>query len=295
MKYKILIMDNTTAIRHPWKREIAEKYDVTEVIGSFEALTRLKSAAYSAVIVNISLSQLKGVDAIGKIREKWQDLPIFVIYEQKDVLGLKQALTYKIRNSFPTPVDPTNLLAALSQCNSNHKQVAELGEILAESAKDNGGNGQKPGGVPSNGKSQAASKDNHGDYVDIESMFYEGLSAIAASQIEKAIKIYKDIINVTNIKREKWLHYVEESFFHLGQCHSLLKDYPKSNKYYADFITRAPHHGSVKEALLYLGRNHEAMNDLERASNYYKKVINMQPFDSFSTQAKKFLSKIAKS
>jgi tetratricopeptide (TPR) repeat protein len=287
-------MDNTTSIRNPWKRELSEKYDLTEVIGSFEALTRLKNAVYSAVIVNISLSELKGVDAIGKIRDKWPDLPIFVIYETKDLLGLKQALTYKIRNSFPAPVDSINLLAALSQVNSNNKQAAALGKLLREDDSENDMVRTTQKG-PSNGKQQVATKESQTDYIDIESLFYDGLSAIAANELEKAIKIYKDIITVTNIKREKWLHYVEESFFHLGQCHARLKDYAKSNKYYADFITRAPHHNSVKEALLYLGRNHEAMRDLDRASNYYRKVMNMQTFDAFSTQAKKFLSKISKS
>ena len=83
--------------------------------------------------------------------------------------------------------------------------------------------------------------------------------------------------------------------FHLGQCYARLKDYKQSNKYYQDFINKAPHHNCAKEALLYLGKNHQAMKDYLKATYYYKKVINMRPFDSFSTQARKLLKKISKS
>jgi tetratricopeptide (TPR) repeat protein len=294
MKSKILIMDNTTSIRNPWKRVLSENYEVTEVIGGFEAITRLKSTSYAAVIVNISLSQLKGVDAIGKIREKFSEIPIFVIYDPKDQLNLKQALVYHIKNSFPTPVDPTNLLAALSQYkNNNSSNIVNLGKKDTDTKgtkSDPSGNNHGQNGNAGSGNG----KDGKNSFVDVEAKFYEGLSAIAANQIEEAINIYRDILSLTNIKREKWLRYVEESLFHLGQCYARLKDYEKSNKYYSDFITRAPHHNCVKEALLYLGRNHEVMHDFERAANYYKRVIGMRPFDSFSTQARKFLAKISK-
>jgi DNA-binding NarL/FixJ family response regulator len=287
MKYRILIMDNTTALRNPWKRVLNENYDTTEVIGGFEALTRLKSTSYLAVIVNISLIQLNGVDAIGKIRNKFPEIPIIIIYDQKDIRNLKQALAYGVQNYLPIPVDPTNLLAALSKFTSRMPKQQEDEEEIPAADENTADHNQNASSVssPKNGK------DN---YVDIEAQFYEGLSAIASNNIEKAIKIYKDILSVTSIKKEAWLRYVEETLFHLGQCYSRIKDFEKSNKCYSDFITRAPHHNCVKEALLYLGRNHEAMNEPEKASGYYKRVINMRPFDSFSTQARKFLEKIIK-
>jgi tetratricopeptide (TPR) repeat protein len=295
MKPKILIMDNTTSIRNPWKRVLAENYDVTEVIGGFEAITRLKTAPYVAVIVNISLSSIKGVDAIRKIREKFSDISIFVVYEPKDSLNLRQATVYGIKNSFPTPVDPTNVLAALSKFKTDNGSSYVY--TIGPSKEGGGPRIEKHANTPSpNDRDRSTGeKESKHSFVDIEARFYEGLSAIAANRIDQAILIYREILSLTNIKREKWLRYVEESLFHLGQCYARLKDYEKSNKCYSDFVTRAPHHNCVKEALLYLGRNHEAMHDFEKASAYYRKVINMRPFDSFSTQARKFLNKISKS
>jgi tetratricopeptide (TPR) repeat protein len=283
-------MDNTTSIRNPWKRVVSEQYDSTEVIGGFEAVTKLKSASYSAVIVNISLAQIKGVDAIAKIREKFPEMPILVIYDPKDVQSLRQSNAYGIKNSFQMPIDPTHLLAALSQCKNNHV-VSHTQEEINSAGMEMLGENKSTTKAQLQTDNQKEAK----NYVDIEALFYEGLSAIAANHINKAIQIYKDILGLTNIKRETWLRYVEESLFHLGQCYARLKEYDKSNKFYSDFVTRAPHHNCVKEALLYLGRNYEAMNDFEKASNYYKKVITMRPFDSFSTQARKLLSKIGKS
>ena len=289
MKSKILIMDNTTALRNPWKRSLIEKYEAMEVIGGFEALTRLKSTSYLAVIVNISLVQLKGVEAIGKIRDKFPDLPIIILYDQKDIRNLKQALAYGIQNYIPIPVDPTNLLAALSKFNSQtikppqvESKAPKMDETIV-TKKNNDGNGI------SNSASKPLKTDN---YVDVEARFYDGLSAIATNDIESAIQIYRDILCLTNIKKETWIRYIEESLFHLGQCYARLKDFKTSSKFYVDFITRAPNHNCVKEALIYLGKNCEALNEPEKAANYYKKVVNMKPFDSFSTQARKFLSRI---
>jgi DNA-binding NarL/FixJ family response regulator len=272
MKAKILVMDTSTSFTSPWKKELGEKFDIEEVIGGFEAVTKLKKSSFNLIIVNISITHLNGVDAIRKIRDKYNYIPIIVLYDPKDALNLRQTMTYGIQEAIPFPVTINDLLKGINQ----HITIAD------------------ESGTTAHMTDQRQDKKKKENFVDVEALFYEALSATAANQIEKAINIYQSLLKITNIKRERWLKYIEESMFHLGQCYSRLKDYRKSNKHYQDFIARAPYHNCVKEALLYLGKNHEALHDYTKASYYYKKVINMRPFDSFSTQARKLLKKIVK-
>lgn len=272
MKINILVMDTSTSLLSPWKKELADRLNITEVIGGFEAITKLKNDVYSLILVNISINHLNGVDAIRKIRDKYQYLPIIVLYDPRDVLNLKQTMSYGIQEALPLPVTSGTILKSIS----NYVRIPDV-SLESETVQ-----------------SCETEKHKDVDYVDVESQFYEGLSAIAANQIEKAIKIYKSLLGLTNIKRERWLKYIEESMFHLGQCYARLNNYKLSNKYYTDFIQKAPYHNCVKEAFLYLGKNHETMKDYQKAIYYYKKVINMRPFDSFSTQARKLLKKIIK-
>ncbi|MBN2441898.1 MAG: tetratricopeptide repeat protein [Spirochaetales bacterium] len=273
MKINILVMDTSTSFTSPWKKELGDIFGITEVIGGFEAIAKLKSDVYSIILVNISINHLNGVDAIRKIRDKYQYIPIIVLYDPKDVLNLKQTMIYGIQQAIPLPVNSEAI----------EKSISNFVRIPNESSGDK---------KPSSHQHQVQEKKE--DFVDVEAHFYEGLSAIAANQIERAIEIYKSLLDLTNIKKERWLKYIEESMFHLGQCYARLKDFKQSNKYYSDFISKAPYHNCVKEALLYLGKNYEAMKDFPKAIYFYKKVINMRPFDSFSTQARKFLKSIVK-
>jgi len=272
MKIKILVMDTSTSFTSPWKKELSDRFVITEVIGGFEAISKLKSDVYSLLLVNISINHLNGVDAIRKIRDKYQYLPIIVLYDPKDTLNLKQTMVYGIQQALALPANSE----IIAKCISNYVRIPN------QSVE------------PELRKVDPVHEKQNNDYIDVEAKFYEGLSAIAANQVEKAIDIYKSLLKLSNIKRERWLKYIEESMFQLGQCYARLKKFKQSNKYYLEFIQKAPYHNCVKEALLYLGKNHHAMKDYQKAVYYYKKVINMRPFDSFSTQARKYLKKISK-
>ncbi|MBN2736394.1 MAG: response regulator [Spirochaetales bacterium] len=272
MKNKILLLDNSTTIFSPWKKVINQYYDCTEAIGGFESLSKLKNNDFKLVIVNLSIDKMNGVEAIEKIRSKYESIPIIVLYAPKDILNLKQAMVYRIQHALKLPIDHRELIIEA-------RKYADIESIRLTHNQD----------TPS---SSVSSIKKEANFVDVEAKFYEALSAVAGNQINHAIQIYDNLLSLTNIKKEGWRRYIEESLFHLGQCYSRLQDFEKANKYYKEFICKVPHHNCVKESILYLGQNYQAMKDYNRASAYYKKVINMKPFDSFSTQASKLLKKI---
>jgi len=276
MNCKLLLIDNTTAITNPWKKVLNANFLTSEAVGGFEAITKLKSETYDLIIVNISLSDLNGVDAIRKIRDKFYFIPIIVLHAKSDNLYLKQVKTYGIQDVLALPVDVKLLIIAISRllpaCKLNEKSNGQQHKENDE---------QKP----------VVKEDSH---VNIEEKFYEGLSAVAAMRYDNAIEIYKFILQQTNIKHESWLRYVNETYFQLGQCYANIKEYEISNQYFLTFISKAPNHIFVKETLLYLGKNYETMQNITKASYFYQKVLNTRPFDSFTTQARKFLTKMEK-
>jgi CheY-like chemotaxis protein len=278
MAGNILILDNTTIIRSPWKKMLTSRYNTAEAMGGFEAVRKLKSDSFDVVIVNISLKQIKGVDAIRKIRESFQKIPIIVLYNQQDVLDLKQAIVYGIEYSLSFPLEINNLLAALSHLIID-KKIKIVNTVKPE---------KKVSMQP-----EIKNAINQGEeYLDVEKWFYEGLSAISGGKINDAIRIFHSLLKITRIRKESWRRYLEDSLFQLGQCYATLKDYKKSNACYLQFISKAPHNTSNKSALLYLGKNYLAMKDFDKANNYLTQVVNMRPYDAFSTAARKLLKQL---
>lgn len=273
-----MILDNTTGIRSPWKRMITSRYSIAEAMGGFEAVRKLKTDYFDVVIVNISLKQIKGVEAIRKIRESFTKIPIVVLYNPKDVLDLKQAKVYGVEYALAFPLEINNLLAALTH--------------LIPSTKEKVQHTTKPAVQTPQQKPNDESVEESDEYIDVEEKFYDGLSAISAGKIKNAIIIFHSLLKITRIKKESWRRYLEDSLFQLGQCYATLKEYKKSNTCYLQFITKAPHNLSHKSALLYLGKNYVAMKEFDKAKGYLAKVLNMRPYDSFSTQARKLLKKL---
>lgn len=277
MNCKLLLVDNTTAIAHPWKKTLNSNFITSEAVGGFEAVTKLKNEVFDIIIVNISLGHLNGVDAVRKIREKYYLIPIIVLYKQADVLNLKQAKTYGIQQALQLPVNVKHLIVAISKLIPIHKIREQF-------------NGQ----VDKTKERQTGGEQHREEFINVEDRFYEGLSAIAAAQYDRAISIYQHILDLTNIKHEIWLRYINEALFQLGHCYARLKDYRRSNKHFALFITKAPRHNFVREALLHIGQNHETMENYPRAAHYYQKVLKIRPMDSYTTRARRLLNKLEK-
>jgi DNA-binding NarL/FixJ family response regulator len=278
MPAKLLIIDNTTAITNPWKKALQSRFQTSEAMGGVEAVRKLKTEPISLVIVNISLRQINGVEAIAKIRSSFDRIPIIILHDQRDVLDLKQAKAYSINGIVALPVDYKKL-------------VAEIQKVLPKDEPEKGSPREEKESVP---EQKPAANNAHAtdDPNDVEKRFYEGLTAISANNIKKAIGIFQSLISITRLKKESWRRYLEDALFQLGQCHAALGEFEKSNSCYAAFITKAPHNTSHKSALLYMGKNYIALKNYAKAAHYLNKVITAGPADSFNTQARKLLKSI---
>ncbi len=278
MPATILIIDNTSPLIHTWKKGLESQYRVIEAMGGIEAVRKIKNEAIDLVIANISLRTLNGVEAVGKIRSSYENIPVIVVHDQRDVLDLKQARAYNVNTAMCLPVDYKKLIAEIERLLP--AGLASTGPLYEDPAPRTTGTGS----------TRRTPADD--DYQDIEKQFYDGLSAISANNLPEAIAVFESIIKVTRLKRETWRHFLDDALFQLGQCYAATGNLPKSNTCYKAFIAKAPHNLSFKSALLYLGKNYIALKENAKAAVYLKQVVNTPPFDSFGTQARKLLKAI---
>lgn len=288
-KQQLLVLDNSGSLVSPWKKYLTENYELIESVGGFEAVTKLRSnAGIKVVIINSSLTYFNPIEAVDKIRDKFRQIPIIVLYDPKDAQVYRNMQQYKIDAMIKLPMDVSQLagevtkFAPVDAPQSSGMSMQTDPEIAAKiAARAQAAENQAAAAAPSNG-----------DDEDLEKKYYAGQSAIMLGNIDEAIRIFEDMINLTSIKKEGWRRYVEQALYQLGICYAKKNAYDKSTDYYSKFVKRAPHNDLVKEAILNVGINWEAQGDIQKAVNFYKKVISMPPLDSVTTRARKYLKKV---
>jgi DNA-binding NarL/FixJ family response regulator len=274
-KKNLLVLDNTTSIVSPWKGELRKYFNLIEAVGGFEALAKLRENKFSVAIINLSIRSFDGIDALKKIREKEPQLPIVVIADKSDIKFVKDAARYGIHGYFFIPVETSDILALILKITNT-----DLSSVIQQAEK----NGQE--------KLDKQSEENSKKEIDVVSLYYEAQGYFARGEIDKAIKIFNDIINIKHIK-DTWRKYIEESIFHLARCYIKLNNIQKAIELLNIFIQRAPNSEYNKTAYFVLAECYESINETSKAIEIYKKLMNMPPFDAISTRARKKLKALS--
>ncbi|HMV23174.1 MAG TPA: sigma-54 dependent transcriptional regulator [Saprospiraceae bacterium] len=77
---KILIVDDEQSIRRTLKEILEfEKYIVDEAADGYDCLVKLKQDKYDVIILDIKMPKLDGMDALDRIKELAQDIPVIMI------------------------------------------------------------------------------------------------------------------------------------------------------------------------------------------------------------------------
>ena len=92
MKKKILVVDDEPGfLRIITLRLQAENYDVVTASNGEEALDVLKKEKPNAVLLDIAMPKLDGLEALKRIRKRDKNLPVFMITAYSNIERFKEA------------------------------------------------------------------------------------------------------------------------------------------------------------------------------------------------------------
>ncbi|MDD5066153.1 MAG: tetratricopeptide repeat protein [bacterium] len=278
-KKHILVADNTTSLVSPWKNEIKKYFNMVEVVGGFEALTKLKSDEYSAVIINLSLRTFNGMDVVIKIREKYKKMPIIVVAEKTDMNYVKNVSNYGIYGYFLNPVDTPQMIAMLTKITG-----ISLAQLENEMAVEKAQGEQKRARGPDQMDDASGSE-------DVPTLYYQGQSFLLQGNVDGAMDVFNKISNMKKLK-DTWRRYNEDALFQLARCQMKKNQYKDAMEKFNQFIQKAPSSELYKQAHFSVGECLEHLGDMNKALLMYKKVANMSPMDSLTSQARKKIKAI---
>lgn len=103
---KILVVDDEEEIRMLLSRFFNKKnYEVRTAESAEEAFGILEKERVDAVLLDIELPGISGLDALRRIRTSWPDLPVVMISGQDDEVVAKDTLRYGAFDYVVKPLD----------------------------------------------------------------------------------------------------------------------------------------------------------------------------------------------
>jgi len=90
-------------------------YDVTGVTNGEDAINRVISEPFDAVLMDEHMPGMDGIETASLIKEKRPDLPVIMITKSEEEALMDSALGTKITDYLTKPVNPTQILVALKK------------------------------------------------------------------------------------------------------------------------------------------------------------------------------------
>lgn len=278
-KKNILVVDNTTALVSPWKTDLKIYFTLLEVVGGFEALSKLKTNEICCVIVNLSIRSFNGLDVVLKIRDKYKSIPLVVIAEKTDLRFVKNAAMYGIHGYFLFPIDISKFLDTIAKITN-----VSLAQLINQMDTER---------IQQEQHAEQEEKEKENGDEDIPTLYYRGQSFLLHEDIDSAVDVFNKILKTKKLK-DTWRKYREDSLYQIGRCFIKKGQYKDAIVKFNDFVSIAPNSEFHKNAFLLIGECYENLNDSNRAVAVYRKIVNMPPFDSVTTQARKKIKNLEK-
>jgi YesN/AraC family two-component response regulator len=117
--YHLLLVEDEEVIRRGIRHLVARVSNQFSVAGEAahgrEALAYLERQLPDAVLTDIRMREMDGLSLIGKIRERYADMPVVVISGYDDFSYAQRALRYGVTDYLLKPINRLELVAALEK------------------------------------------------------------------------------------------------------------------------------------------------------------------------------------
>ena len=123
----ILIVDDEEAIRESLRMILEhEGYEVQEAAGGHEALTKIKSKSPDAVMLDIKMPDIDGMEVLDRIRESGEVVPVMMITGHGDVSTAVEATRRGAFDFLEKPLERDRVLLSLRNAVENRRLSQEV-------------------------------------------------------------------------------------------------------------------------------------------------------------------------
>ena len=123
---KILIVDDEQSIRRALRDILElEKYQVDEAIDGLDCLVKLKQNSYEAIILDIKMPKMDGMEALEKIQSLASDTPIIMISGHATIDTAVEAVKKGAYDFISKPPDLNRLLITLRNAIDKSSLISE--------------------------------------------------------------------------------------------------------------------------------------------------------------------------
>ncbi len=112
---RLLLVDDDEPIRRVLTRLLTPAYQVTPLPSAEEAIAEVRARPYDAVLSDVFLKGMTGVEFLRRLREQDLDLPVLLMSGEPNLDAAMRAVEYGAMRFLRKPVDPTELRAALAK------------------------------------------------------------------------------------------------------------------------------------------------------------------------------------
>jgi DNA-binding response OmpR family regulator len=128
---RLLVVDDNDLNRDALSRRLQQRgYDVTEAGGGADALALASATAFDAVLLDVEMPDVSGIDVLQDLRRRWShvELPIIMVTARSQGAHIVEAFKLGANDYVTKPVDFTVLLARLATHVAHKRAAAALRE-----------------------------------------------------------------------------------------------------------------------------------------------------------------------
>jgi len=124
----VLVVDDEPSVLEVIARALAGEFEVTTAADAKEAVRHIGEGAFAAVISDISMPGMNGIELLRAVRQHDPDLPVLLITGQPSWEGAARAIEYGVFRYIPKPFD----LAGLCRTVTEATQLYRLARLKRE-------------------------------------------------------------------------------------------------------------------------------------------------------------------
>ncbi len=115
LKPTILVCDDEEGIRESFKLILDGKYDLKFALNGLEALDMLKTLAPSAMLLDIKMPKMHGMEILKQVKKLRPTLPVIIVTGYQSVEMAQEALKLGAADYIPKPFESKQILKAVEQ------------------------------------------------------------------------------------------------------------------------------------------------------------------------------------